>query len=49
MNLLLHLGYGNLIGVLIKLGGEDSYKIGLGLIGLYGFICFVSLIRATLL
>ena len=45
MNLLLHLGYGNLIGVLIKLGGEDSYKIGLGLIGLYGFICFVSLIR----
>jgi hypothetical protein len=47
MNIMLNFAYGNLLGYLLKLGGENSKMLGESLLFLYIVICLVSIYRQS--
>jgi len=45
MNVMLNFAYGNLLGYLLKLGGENSKMLGESLLAIYILICLISICR----
>ena len=44
LDILLHMAYGNIFSTLVYLGGDSSFYIGVGFLGLYGKILILQFI-----